>query len=156
MIGIENDLPWRLSNDLKWFKKTTFGKPILMGRKTFKSLPGLLPGRVHIILTRNLDFTLDDGIVTHTLDEAIAAGKTAAIAAKADEVVIIGGAEIYRLTLPQIDRLYLTLVHTEIAGDTFFPELKNSDWAEVFREFHGKTEKDMFDHSFTILERIHP
>ncbi|USG60606.1 dihydrofolate reductase [Sneathiella marina] len=156
VIGAENDLPWRLSNDLKWFKKSTIGKPILMGRKTFKSLPGLLPGRTNIILTRDPDFTLDGGIVTRNLDDAIAAGQVAAKTAGAEEIVVIGGAEIYRLTLPLINRLYLTRVHTEIEGDTFFPELETTDWVEVFNEFHGKSEKDMFDHSFTILERIRP
>ncbi|MEH6525970.1 MAG: dihydrofolate reductase [Sneathiella sp.] len=156
VIGAGNDLPWRLSNDLKWFKKTTLGKPILMGRKTFKSLPGLLPGRANIIITRDPEFKLDGGIVTHNLDDAIAAGRTAAQAADAQEIVVIGGAEIYHLALPKIDRFYLTRVHTEIGGDTYLPELEKSDWAEVFREFHGKSEKDMFDYSFTILDRIHP
>ena len=156
MIGIENNLPWRLSNDLKWFKKTTLNKPIIMGRKTFDSLPGMLPGRAHIILTRDPGFSIEGSIVTHTLDEAIAAGMSAAINAGTDEVVVIGGAEIYRLSLPRIDRIYLTRVHTDIAGDTFFPELKSCDWNEVYREFHTKTEKDMYDHSFTILERIRP
>jgi len=155
VIGAENDLPWRLSNDLKWFKKTTLGKPMLMGRKTFDSLPGLLPGRAHIVLTRDSEFTLNNAIVVHSLEEALAESTIIAKEGGIDEVMIIGGAEIFRLALPQIERLYLTRVHSEVAGDTYFPELENNRWIEVFREFHGKTEKDIFDHSFTILERIH-
>jgi dihydrofolate reductase len=153
VIGAENDLPWRLSSDLKWFKKNTLGKPILMGRKTYESLPRLLPGRTNIILTRDREFKLEGAVITHTLNEAIAAGRKAALGNGADEIVIIGGAEIYRLALPEIERLYLTRVHTEVEGDTYFPDLSQEDWSEKFREFHEKSEKDMFDHSFTILDR---
>lgn len=153
VIGINNGLPWRLSNDLKWFKKITMGKPIIMGRKTFQSLPGLLPGRPHIVITRDPDFTADDITTAHNLTEAISSGKEAAEQIGADEMVIIGGAEIYRQALDTLDMIYLTRVHAVIEGDTYFPELNPADWTELSREFHEKSEKDQFDHSFIELKR---
>lgn len=152
VIGRDNALPWRLSNDLKWFKKTTMGKPMIMGRKTFDSLPGLLPGRPHIVITRDAGFTAEDAIVTRSLDEAIARGREEARQLNVTEVIIIGGAEIYRQSLPLLDRLYLTEVHAELPGDAFFPELVAADWVETFREDHEKSERDEFAHSFVILE----
>ena len=153
VIGIDNDLPWRLSNDLKWFKKTTMGKPIIMGRKTFESLPGPLPGRTSIVITRDPDFKAEGVIVTHTLESAFEIGNEAAKQMNAREVVVIGGAEIFRLCLDQLDRIYLTRVHATIDGDTFFPEFDPEKWREISNEFHPKSEKDMFDHSFIVLER---
>lgn len=153
VIGIDNDLPWRLSNDLKWFKKVTMGKPIIMGRKTFQSLPGLLPGRPHIIITRDTEFTAANVAIAHDLDEAIQAGKEAAEQIGVNEMVIIGGAEIYRQALDKLDMIYLTRVHAVIEGDTYFPKLDPADWTELSREFHEKSEKDQFDHSFIQLKR---
>lgn len=154
VIGAENDLPWRLSNDMKWFRRTTMGKPIIMGRKTFQSLPKLLPGRTNIIVTRDPAFQVEGAIVTHSLEEALAAAKALDGDSGPEEVVIIGGAEIYRQSLPYLDRLYLTRVHADIPGDTFFPELEMKNWSEDFAERHGKSEKDAHDHSFTILNRV--
>ncbi|MAZ02650.1 MAG: hypothetical protein CMN56_05880 [Sneathiella sp.] len=153
VIGVDNDLPWRLSNDLKWFKKTTMGKPIIMGRKTFESLPGPLPGRTSIVITRDPGFTAEGAIVTHSLESAFEIGNEIAEQMKTDEVVVIGGAEIFRLCLDQLDRIYLTRVHATIDGDTFFPEFDPEKWHEISKEFHSKSEKDMFDHSFIVLER---
>jgi dihydrofolate reductase len=153
VIGVDNGLPWRLSNDLKWFKKVTMGKPILMGRKTFQSLPGLLPGRPHIVITRDPKFTAKDVTITHDINEAIKAGIEAASQLGAEEMVIIGGAEIYRQALDKLDLIYLTQVHAEIEGDTYFPELDPADWTEVSRELHRKSEKDQYDHSFICLKR---
>ena len=154
VIGADNGLPWRLSNDLKWFKKTTMGKPIIMGRKTFESLPGLLPGRPNIIITRDSLFKKDGAIVVHSLSDALIAGNEAAQKIGAGEMVVIGGAEIYRQSMDQLDRLYLTRVHASVDGDTFFPPLILDDWSEDLCEIHEKSEKDMFDYSFIILNRI--
>ena len=153
VIGVDNALPWRLSNDLKWFKKVTMGKPILMGRKTFQSLPGLLPGRPHIVITRDTEFTAANVTIAHNLDEAIEAGKEAAEQIGAEEIVIIGGAEIYRQALEKLDMIYLTRVHATVEGDTYFPALDPDNWIVLSREFHGKTEKDQFDHSFIQLKK---
>ncbi|MDF2365965.1 dihydrofolate reductase [Sneathiella sp.] len=156
VIGIDNGLPWRLSNDLKWFKKVTMEKPIIMGRKTFESLPGLLPGRPHIVITRDPDFSVDGAVVVHSLKDALIAGEEAAQQIGAEEMVIIGGAEIYRQAMEKLDLIYLTRVHTEIEGDTYFPELDPADWTELSHEFYEKSEKDMFDHSFIRLRRKRP
>lgn len=153
VIGVNNGLPWRLSNDLKWFKKTTMGKPLIMGRKTFQSLPGLLPGRPHIVVTRDTGFAADGVIIAHDLDTALIKAKAAAREIGADEMVIIGGADIFGQSLERLDRLYLTEVHAVVDGDTFLPEFNTADWTEISREFHEKSEKDMFDHSFITLDR---
>ncbi|MCC3306517.1 dihydrofolate reductase [Sneathiella sp. HT1-7] len=156
VIGVDNGLPWRLSNDLRWFKATTTGKPIIMGRKTFESLPGMLPGRPHIVITRDPDFIAEGAIVAHSLDEAIRLGKDAAQRIDAREMVIIGGAEIYRQAMEMLDQIYLTRVHATVTGDTFFPELDPASWTELSREFHKKSEKDTYDHSFITLKRKQP
>mgnify|MGYP003108943342 FL=1 len=153
VIGRENGLPWRLSNDLKWFKKATMGKPMIMGRKTFESLPGLLPGRPHIVITRQPGYAPEGAIVVHSLDEAIARARIEAANAEQDEVMIIGGAEIYRQSRDRLDRIYLTEVHTILEGDAFLPDFQSEDWTETFREFHEKSDRNEFDHSFVILER---
>ncbi len=153
VIGVNNGLPWRLSNDLKWFKKTTMGKPLIMGRKTYRSLPGLLPGRPHIVVTRDTGFAADEVIIAHDLDAALIKAEAAAREIGADEMVIIGGADIFGQSLDRLDRLYLTEVHTVVDGDTFLPEFNTADWIEKSREFHEKSEKDMFDHSFITLDR---
>lgn len=153
VIGVDNGLPWRLSNDLQWFKKVTMGKPIIMGRKTFKSLPGMLPGRPHIVITRDLDFSVKGAIIAHSLEDALSVGRDAAHRTGAHEMVIIGGAEIYRQALEKLDMIYLTRVHATVTGDSFFPALDPRDWTELSREFHEKSEKNMFDHSFIRLGR---
>ncbi|TNE39286.1 MAG: dihydrofolate reductase [Alphaproteobacteria bacterium] len=154
VIGAEGGLPWRLSNDLKWFKKTTMGKPVIMGRKTFESLPKLLSGRANIVITRETNFQAAGAIITHSLDEALEAGKKAARTLGVSEIVVIGGAEIYRQSLEKLNRIYLTRVHATVDGDTFFPDLGSAIWKESAREFHQKSEKDMFDHSFIVLNRV--
>lgn len=154
VIGAENDLPWRLSNDLKWFKKNTLGKPMIMGRKTFESLPGILPNRTHIILTRDRNFQKEGVLVAHSPDEALSLAKKDMSQNDVQEVAIVGGGEIYKLFLPHIDRFYLTRVHTEIEGDTFFPQLDEKHWQVVFEEKHEPSEKNDFAHTFFILDRV--
>ncbi|HIF52251.1 MAG TPA: type 3 dihydrofolate reductase [Thiotrichaceae bacterium] len=147
VIGRGDTLPWHISTDLKNFKKITMGNPIIMGRKTHESIGRPLPGRENIILTRDKNYTSEGCTVLHSMDEIFEHCK------EVDEVMITGGSEIYKLSLEQATRLYLTEVHTEIEGDTFFPEFDRSEWREVSREDHSSDEKNEFDYSFVLLER---
>ncbi|RLJ16919.1 type 3 dihydrofolate reductase [bacterium endosymbiont of Escarpia laminata] len=147
VIGRNNQLPWHLSADLQHFKRLTLGKPIVMGRKTWESLPGLLPKRQHIVVTGNRDYRAEGALVVHSIDEAVAA------AGDAQEIMIVGGGAFYAQMLPQADRLYLTLVHMEVEGDAWFPEFDLSAWREVRREDFSADEKNRFAYSFITLER---
>ncbi len=147
VIGRNNQLPWHLSADLQHFKRLTLGKPIVMGRKTWESLPGLLPKRQHIVVTGNRDYRAEGALVVHSIDEAVAA------AGDAQEVMIVGGGAIYAQMLPRADRLYLTLVHAQVEGDAWFPEFDLSAWREVGREDFSADEKNRFAYSFVTLER---
>ena len=148
VIGIDNTLPWKLPNDMKWFRQQTMGKPIVMGRKTFESFGAKpLPGRSNIIITRDKNYQAVDCIVVHSIDEAIdAAGDVA-------EIMIIGGASFYEQMLPRADRLYLTFVHTKVDGDAWFPDWDKNDWQEVEHIDHVADEKNLHAHSFVILDR---
>jgi dihydrofolate reductase len=147
VIGRGDTLPWHISSDLKNFKKITMGNPIIMGRKTHESIGRPLPGRENIILTRDKNYSSEGCTVLHSMDEIFEHCKEVV------EVMITGGSEIYKLSLEQATRLYLTEVHTEIEGDTFFPEFDRSEWREVSREDHSSDEKNEFDYSFVLLER---
>ena len=137
VIGIKNTLPWKLPNDMKWFRKNTMGKPIVMGRKTFESFGAkALPGRTNIIITRDESYQASDSIVVHSIDEALKA------AGDVDEVMIIGGASFYEQMLPKTDRLYLTFVHAELDGDAWFPEINNNDWNKVEKIVHEKDKEN--------------
>ncbi|MEZ5710532.1 MAG: dihydrofolate reductase [Blastomonas sp.] len=130
VIGSNGALPWRLPADLRHFKALTQGKPMVMGRKTFDSLPGLLPGRRHIVLTRDPDWSEDGAEPVHSVEQAIAV-------ANAPHVAVIGGAEIYALFLPRADRIELTEVHLAAAGDTRMAAFEAEQWREVRREGHA-------------------
>lgn len=148
VIGIKNTLPWKLPNDMKWFRQNTLGKPIIMGRKTFESFGAkALPERTNIIITRDKSYQANDSVVVHSIDEALKA------AGDAEEVMIIGGASFYEQMLPKADRLYLTFVHAELDGDAWFPEINNSDWNKVEKINHKKDNKNRYAHSFVILDR---
>jgi len=148
VIGKDGDLPWRLPDDLKWFKKITSGHTIFMGRKTWESLPARpLPDRHNIILTRRVDFRANGGTVVRGLDEAFDH------ALGSDEVMVIGGEEIYRLALPRADRIYLTEVLGSFEGDARFPDLGPADWREVSREDHEAVGEHPA-YSFLVLERV--
>ena len=148
VIGINNSLPWKLPNDMKWFRQQTMGKPIVMGRKTFESFGAKpLPGRTNIIITRDENYQADDCIVVHSIDEAIKS------AGKVEEIMIIGGASFYEQMLPRADRLYITLVHTKVEGDAWFPEWNESEWQQTERIDHDADEKNPHAHSFLILEK---
>ncbi len=140
VIGKDNDMPWRLSADLKRFKKLTMGHHIIMGRKTFESIGKPLPGRTSVIITRNKDYRQDDCIVAHSLEEAFKMVED-------EEVFIIGGGEIYNMAFDIADKLYLTRVHATLEGDTCIPEI-NNNWEEVECEKFQKDEKNQYDYSF--------
>ena len=145
MIGLDGRLPWHIPDDLKHFKAVTMGKPMVMGRKTFESLPGLLPGRRHIVLTRNPDWQAPGADIAADVKEALDLAGGGAIS-------VIGGAEIFRLFLPIADRVELTEVHARPEGDTFIPEFDPALWTPLSRESHGATE-DQPAFSFITLAR---
>ena len=147
VIGRDGGLPWRLSDDLRRFKAITMGRPILMGRRTFESLGRPLPGRENIVITRDRGWSAPGCRVVHSLDEALAAAGDAA------EVMVIGGAEIYRLAWPRLDRLELTEVHADVEGDTRLEGFDAAEWREVAREHHPADERHALAFSFVTLER---
>lgn len=147
VIGIGNRLPWHLPADLRHFKRLTLGKPIIMGRKTWESLPGLLPHRTHVIVTRNPDYRAEGGFVVHSLEEALDRF------GDVDELMVIGGANLYAQALPLASRLYLTEVHAEPAGDTRFPSFDRSEWQAVERVEGRVDERNPIPHSFVTLQR---
>ena len=133
VIGKDGDLPWHIPGDLKLFKQTTLGKPIVMGRKTWESLGRPLPGRPNIVITRDAAFQAEGAHVVHDLDQAFAVAGDLAVNLETEEVMIIGGAEIYKLAFPMADRLYLTEVALSPDGDATFPDFDMSQWREVSR-----------------------
>lgn len=145
-IGIENRLPWRLPDDMKWFRRHTLGKRVVMGRRTFESIGKPLPDRENVVITHDPGFTAPGCKVVHALDEALALPGEG-------EVMVIGGESIYRQTLPRAGRLYLTLVHAEVHGDAFFPAFDMGEWREVEREERPADDRNPYPHSFLILER---
>ena len=153
VIGRDNKLPWYLPNDLKYFKQVTFGKPVIMGRKTWESLKGPLPGRTNIVITRQADYVAEGAKVVTTLDEAVEMAENVAFIEGQEETVIMGGAEIYQLALPKADRLYLTEVHAEVDGDTFFPDYDATEWNEIGREDFAAEGPNPYDYSFVVYER---
>jgi len=150
VIGRDGDLPWRLSEDLKRFKETTMGKPIIMGRKTWESIGRPLPGRPHIVISRDPHYAADGVDVVQSVEEALACAREFGT----DEIMVIGGAEIYRLALSGTDRMYVTEVHSEIEGDTQFPEFDRSEWRESVREGPFSTEKSDLTFSFVQFDRV--
>jgi dihydrofolate reductase len=148
VIGNNNELIWRLPDDLKHFKNLTKGHTMIMGRKTWESIGAKpLPHRRHIIITRNFDYDAEDAEVVSTIDEALEL-------AKGDEkVFIVGGGEIYKLAMPYINRMELTIVHHDFEGDTYFPEFNYANWKEVASELHEADERHAYAFSFLTLER---
>lgn len=149
-IGKDNSLLWHISEDLKRFKEITSGHKILMGRKTFESLPGILPNRLHIVLTRDNNFTIDSDKVTviHSLDEVIKEYKNSS-----EEVFVIGGGEIYNLLMPYVNKLYLTKVKKDFDADTFFPQIDMNDWEIIHKSGDKIDEKSGLIFEFIDLVR---
>lgn len=149
VIGKDNDLPWHLTDDMKFFVQTTRGHHILMGRKNLESFGKLLPKRTNIILTRDQSFSYEGAVIFHDLKEAFQFAENNG----EDELMVIGGGEIYKQALPYADRIYLTRIHTEIGGDTFFPEFDQKEWKVVHEDYHPKDEKHQYDFTFYTFEK---
>jgi len=150
LIGADNGLPWRLPDDMQWFVQHTIGKPVIMGRKTYESIPAKfrpLKGRHNIVLTRDPSYEAPGATVVHSVEAALAAAGDVA------EIIVGGGANLYAQLLPQTARLYLTLVEAELAGDAYFPEIEFSDWREIYREKHPADDRHNFAFTWLILER---
>lgn len=154
VIGLEGGMPWNLPGDLRHFKETTTGHPVIMGRKTYQAIGGALPGRANIIITRDRDFTAADADVVHDLSAALVKAKAVAEIEGGDEVFVIGGAEIYAQAMNEAGRIYLTEVKADLPGDAFFPELGTSDWKETARDDREPDEPGGPAYSFVILDRI--
>lgn len=149
VIGKDNDLIWHLPADLKHFKSLTMGHPMIMGRKTFEAIGKPLPGRTSIIITSQKDYQAEGCVVVHSLEEAIAKGREL----DAEQVSIIGGANVYKQALPLADTLYLTRVHASFEGDAYFPELPDDAWQVVDQEHHEPDEKNKHSYTFLTLKR---
>ncbi len=147
VIGKDNAMPWHLPADLQWFKQTTLGKPVVMGRKTFESLGRPLPKRRNIVVTHDAGFSHEGCEVANSLCEVIT------MTLNEDEIMIIGGAKIYEQMLPVADRLYLTYIDAELEGDTCFPEFDPQRWQEIERVNHAADENNPHAYSFVILDR---
>lgn len=153
VIGDKGALPWRISDDLKWFKKVTLGKPVIMGRKTFDSIGKPLPGRDNIVVTRSLSWNAEGVIRTRSVDEALSVARKRAAESGAGEVCVIGGAEIFGETLAKAGRIYLTEVEAEVAGDVKFPQFDRAGWAETPQGGCDKGPRNDFSCRFSILDR---
>lgn len=148
VIGRNGLLPWKLSDDLRHFKATTLGKPVIMGRKTWESIGRPLPGRQNIVITRQRGFVAKGCDVAASVDAAIA------LAGQVDEIMVIGGTQVYEAFLPRAERLYVTRVHAVVEGDAFFPAIDEDRWKLLTDELHWADEKNDHAFSFRIYERV--
>jgi dihydrofolate reductase len=149
VIGRDNQLPWRIKSDLKFFKSVTMNKPVVMGRKTYVSIGKPLPGRTNIVVTRQPDFTAGGVVVAPGIDQALTVARGDALRRGADAIAVIGGTDIFQQTMPLADRLILTLVHAKPPGDTYFPAVDPAVWREAERLPQPKGPDD--DYGFTIV-----
>lgn len=150
VIGKENQIPWYLPADLVFFKRTTIGHHVIMGRHSFLSIGRPLPKRTNIVVTRNPFFTASGCLVAHSLEEALGI----ALDAGETEAFIIGGGQIYRESMPYLDRIYLTAIDAEMEGDVLFPSIGEDEWKLIREEPHPPDEKNPFAYSFQVWERI--
>jgi dihydrofolate reductase len=149
VIGDANALPWKLPADMRWFRRHTLGKPVIMGRKTFESFGAKpLPDRSNIVISRNPHYSAPGALVVTSLNAAIDAASTC------EEIMIIGGASLYEQALPLAQRLYMTEVLADIEGDAHFPRYDSNNWREILREQHNADDKNRYDCVFVILEKI--
>lgn len=144
VIGTDNKLPWKLSADLKRFRAITSGKPVIMGRKTFESIGKPLPNRTNIIITRDENYKAEGCVVVNSANGALDAAKGS------EEIMVIGGEQIFRIFLSQANRMYLTLIEKDFEGDAYFPEYNKNEWKEILREEHYE---EGLKYSFVNLER---
>ena len=153
VIGVDGGMPWHLSTDLKRFKRDTIGKPCIMGRKTFESIGKPLPDRLNIVISRS-EFVQPDTVNANSVDAALFLAEGWAKAHGSDEICVIGGGQIYRETISQASKLYVTHVMAEPEGDTRFPNISESEWQPVYREEVPKGEKDTAETLYVVYERI--
>lgn len=154
VIGKNNDLPWHLPDDMKYFMQTTKKHYVILGRKNYESIPDKfrpLPNRTNIVVTRQQNYQAPGCIIVHSIEEALAIARRN----NEQEVFIIGGAEIYRLGMKYTNRMYLTEIRATIPGDTYFPEYKKGEWKETSRTHHGTDERHQYEFDFVIYEKIH-
>jgi len=151
-IGLNNKMPWYIPGELAYFKKMTMGKPIIMGRKTFESLGKPLPGRVNIVITRDEMWKKEGVHVAHSLQQALNIAEEH-ITQQEQEVMVIGGAQIYQQVLPLTTKIYMTRVCKSFKADTFFPALNLFQWQETYRDEHETTEGQIFKYIYTVLEK---
>lgn len=153
VVGINNSLPWHLPEDLKYFKRTTSGKAIIMGRKTYESIGRPLPNRTNIVVSRNPDFSAEGVVTVDSLESAIEHAESVNLINGVDEVMVIGGAAIYEAALPMADRLYVTHVHANVDGDAYFPNVEFDQWQEVSKHDFSKDGSNPYDYSFCIYDK---
>lgn len=156
VIGLNNQMPWHIPQDLKYFKQVTMDKPIVMGRKTFDSIGRPLPGRKNIVVSRQSNLELPPEVaLAGSIQQALGIAQAECIVNNQDEAMLIGGAEIYRTALEQnyVQRIYLTQIHAEIHGDTFFTEIQPDKWQEVSREDCKAEGSNPYDYSFIVLDK---
>lgn len=151
VIGRGGDLPWRLPDDLRYFKRITMGHPLVMGRKTFESIGRPLPGRTNIVLTRDPAWRAEGVDTAHTLDQALDLARSAP---GGEDVMVIGGADVFARALPLADRLYLTEVLDTVPGDVYFPPFDRAEWREVDRTAGQPDDSGRHTHDFVVLDRI--
>ncbi|MBO6851954.1 MAG: dihydrofolate reductase [Marinobacter sp.] len=155
VIGRNNQLPWYLPGDLRYFKQATMGKPIIMGRKTWDSIGRPLPGRMNVVISRNPQWEAPVGtIAAGSLQEALVKAEAQAEIEGGDEVMSIGGGQIYAEALPMVDRIYITQVHADVEGDAFFPEVNWDGWEEIGREDFSASDNNPYDYSFVVYQRL--
>ena len=154
VIGCDNQLPWHLPEDLRYFKATTMGKPIIMGRKTFDSIGRALPGRINIVVSSQADLSLPEGVrLANSIEEASAIAKNICLQDGVDEIMVIGGEKIYQLFMQQTQRLYLTRVFADVEGDAQFPGFDESEWQLLQEEKYSASGNNPYDYSFCLFER---
>ena len=156
VIGAEGSIPWRLKSDMQRFRAMTIGRPVVMGRKTFLSLPRPLPGRTNIVVTRDETFRAAGAVVTTSMSEACAIARADALRRSAAEIAVIGGTEIYAQCMEAADRLEITEVHLRPQGDTYFPAIDPARWQEVARADHSAGAGDSADFSYVTYRRRRP
>jgi dihydrofolate reductase len=154
VIGRDNGLPWHLSEDLKYFRRTTMGNCMIMGRNTWESIGRALPGRTSIVITSNADYQAEGAEVVGSLQQAIERAEAVSKEADSTQAFVIGGAVLYQAALPLADTLHLTRVHAQVEGDTILHEFDESNWKEISREQYQHDESNQYDYSICVMQRI--
>ena len=154
VIGRDNGLPWHLSEDLKYFRRTTMGNCMIMGRNTWESIGRALPGRTSIVITSNAEYHAEGAEVVGSLQQAIERAEAVSKETNSTQAFVIGGAVLYQAALPLADTLYLTRVHAKVEGDTILHEFDESNWKEISREKYQRDESNQYDYSICVMQRV--